>query len=46
VSLAIATAVANVAYDSGSAGASKPKDLRSHIKAQMYEAKYRDYVHP
>ncbi len=46
VSLAIATAVAEVAYDRGLAEAPKPKDLRASIKAQMYEPTYRDYVHP
>ena len=46
VSLAIATAVAEVAYDKGLAETPKPKDLRAHIKAQMYEPMYADYLHP
>jgi malate dehydrogenase (oxaloacetate-decarboxylating)(NADP+) len=46
VSLAIAAAVAQVAYDHGLAGAPEPKDLRSCLKAQMYEPKYLDYMHP
>jgi malate dehydrogenase (oxaloacetate-decarboxylating)(NADP+) len=44
VSLTIATAVAEVVYDRGLAGAPKPEDLRSYIKAQMYEPKYQDYL--
>jgi malate dehydrogenase (oxaloacetate-decarboxylating)(NADP+) len=46
VSLAIATTVAEIVYHRGLAGAPKPKDLRSYLKAQMYEPRYRDYVHP
>lgn len=46
VSLAIATAVAELAYDQGLAGGPKPNDLGSYIKAQMYEPKYRDYLLP
>ena len=44
VSLAIAVAVAKVAYDQGLARGSKPDDLRSHIKAQMFEPSYRSYM--
>jgi hypothetical protein len=43
VSLAIATAVAQVVYDRGLAGAPKPENLRSWLKAQTYEPKYWDY---
>jgi len=39
VSLAIATAVAQVVYDRGLAGAPKPKDLRSCLKAQNVRTK-------
>ena len=46
VSLAIATTVAEIVYHRGLAGAPKPKDLRSYLKAQMYEPRYRDYVQP
>jgi malate dehydrogenase (oxaloacetate-decarboxylating)(NADP+) len=44
VSLAIALAVAKVAYDQGLARVPKPDDLRSHIKAQMFEPSYRSYM--
>jgi malate dehydrogenase (oxaloacetate-decarboxylating)(NADP+) len=44
VSLAIAVAVARVAYNQGLARASKPDDLRLHIKAQMFEPSYRSYL--
>ena len=44
VSLAIAVAVAKVAYDQGLARVSKPDDLRLHIKAQMFEPSYRSYM--
>jgi malate dehydrogenase (oxaloacetate-decarboxylating)(NADP+) len=44
VSLAIAVAVAKVAYDQGLTRGSKPDDLRSHIKAQMFEPSYRSYL--
>jgi malate dehydrogenase (oxaloacetate-decarboxylating)(NADP+) len=40
VSLAIAVAVAEVAYRSGLARIPMPDDLRSHIKSQMYNPKY------
>jgi malate dehydrogenase (oxaloacetate-decarboxylating)(NADP+) len=44
VSLAIAVSVAKVAYDQGLAREPKPDDLRSHIKAQMFEPSYRSYI--
>jgi malate dehydrogenase (oxaloacetate-decarboxylating)(NADP+) len=44
VSLAIAVAVAKVAYDQGLARVSKPDDLRLHIKPQMFEPSYRSYT--
>ena len=40
VSLNIAVAVAEKAYQSGLAQADKPQDLVSHIKAMMYEPNY------
>jgi malate dehydrogenase (oxaloacetate-decarboxylating)(NADP+) len=44
VSAAIATAVAEVAYNQGLARKPKPDDLPTFIKSQMYEPKYRRYV--
>jgi len=44
VSAAIATAVAEVAYNQGIARKPKPDDLPAFIKSQMYEPKYRLYV--
>jgi malate dehydrogenase (oxaloacetate-decarboxylating)(NADP+) len=44
VSLAIAVATAELAYKQGFARAPKPADLRSHIKAQMFEPSYRSYL--
>jgi malate dehydrogenase (oxaloacetate-decarboxylating)(NADP+) len=44
VSLAIAVATATVAYEQGLAGGPKPDDLRSHIKAEMFEPSYRNYM--
>jgi len=44
VSAAIATAVAQVAYNQGIARKPKPDDLPTFIKSQMYEPKYRRYV--
>jgi malate dehydrogenase (oxaloacetate-decarboxylating)(NADP+) len=44
VSLTIAIATAKVAYDQGLAAAPKRDDLRSHIRAQMFEPVYRSYV--
>lgn len=43
-STAIATAVAEVAYNQGIARKPKPDDLPTFIKSQMYEPKYRRYV--
>jgi malate dehydrogenase (oxaloacetate-decarboxylating)(NADP+) len=43
-SAAIATAVAEVAYNQGIARKPKPHDLLTFIKSQMYEPKYRRYV--
>jgi malate dehydrogenase (oxaloacetate-decarboxylating)(NADP+) len=43
-SAAIATAVAEVAYNQGIARKPKPDDLSTYIKSQMYEPKYRRYV--
>jgi malate dehydrogenase (oxaloacetate-decarboxylating)(NADP+) len=44
VSLAIAVAIAQVAYAQGLARAPKPEDLRAHIKSLMFEPSYRSYV--
>jgi malate dehydrogenase (oxaloacetate-decarboxylating)(NADP+) len=44
VSLAIATAVAEVAYERALAAAPKPEDLQSFIKSRMYEPIYKSYV--
>jgi malate dehydrogenase (oxaloacetate-decarboxylating)(NADP+) len=44
VSLKIATVVATVAYDHGLAAIPKPADLESHIRAQVFEPNYRNYV--
>jgi malate dehydrogenase (oxaloacetate-decarboxylating)(NADP+) len=44
VSLGIATAVAQEAYDSGLATAPKPKDLKAYVKSLMYEPEYEMYV--
>jgi malate dehydrogenase (oxaloacetate-decarboxylating)(NADP+) len=44
VSAAIATAVAEVAYNQGIARKPKPDDIPTFIKSQMYEPKYRRYV--
>ena len=44
VSTAIATAVAEVAYNQGLAGKPKPDDISAYIKSQMYEPEYRRYV--
>jgi malate dehydrogenase (oxaloacetate-decarboxylating)(NADP+) len=40
VSAAIATAVANVAFDANLAPGSRPKNMREFIAAQMYDARY------
>ena len=44
VSAAIATAVAEVAYDQGLARQPKPDDLSAYIRFQMYEPQYHRYV--
>ena len=44
VSLAMATAVAEVAYERALAAAPKPEDLQSFIKSRMYEPIYKSYV--
>ncbi len=44
VSVAIATAVAEVAYDQGMARIPRPDDLPAFIRSQMYEPTYRCYV--
>jgi malate dehydrogenase (oxaloacetate-decarboxylating)(NADP+) len=44
VSLAIAASVAEVAYAGGLAAVPRPDDLRSYVKAQMYEPNYPSYV--
>ena len=44
VSTAIATAVAEVAYNQGLAGKPKPDDISAYIKSQMYEPEYQRYV--
>ena len=44
VSTAIATAVAEVAYNQGIARKPKPNDLATFIESQMYEPKYRRYA--
>ncbi|MBI2814003.1 MAG: NAD-dependent malic enzyme [Opitutae bacterium] len=43
VSLAIATAVATAAHDTGLAQAPRPADIAADIKARMFEPVYRDY---
>jgi malate dehydrogenase (oxaloacetate-decarboxylating)(NADP+) len=44
VSLAIATAVANVAYEKGLAREPRPEDLAGTIRALMYNPKYPTYA--
>lgn len=44
VSLAIATAVAEEAFDAGFARRSRPADLKADIHARMFEPTYRSYV--
>ncbi len=44
VSLAVAEAVAEVAYRRGLAGQPRPDDLRAHITSLMYEPVYQNYV--
>jgi malate dehydrogenase (oxaloacetate-decarboxylating)(NADP+) len=44
VSAAIATAVADVAFQRGLTTMKRPADLPAHVKAQMYEPTYVEYV--
>ena len=44
VSAYIAAAVARVAYEQGFADAPKPPDLLAHVRAQMYDPHYPNYV--
>jgi malate dehydrogenase (oxaloacetate-decarboxylating)(NADP+) len=44
LSLSIATAVADIAYDYGYATLARPPDLRAHIQAMMYVPDYEEYV--
>ena len=44
VSSAIATAVAEVTFHRGLTTMNRPADLSAHIKAQMYDPKYEEYV--
>ncbi len=44
VSAAIATAVAEVAYESGIAGRKRPDDLEAYVRSQMYVPEYESYV--
>jgi malate dehydrogenase (oxaloacetate-decarboxylating)(NADP+) len=46
VSVAIAEAVAAVAYGQGLATEPKPEDLPAHIRSMMYEPRYDSYVDP
>jgi len=44
VSAAIATAVADVAFQRGLTTMSRPADLAAHVKAKMYDPTYVEYV--
>jgi len=44
VSAAIATAVAQVAYERGLATTPRPRDLAAHVRTQMFDPRYRSYV--
>ena len=44
ISRSIATAVADIAYESGLATEPRPDDLRSLIESRMYDPRYEDYV--
>jgi malate dehydrogenase (oxaloacetate-decarboxylating)(NADP+) len=44
VSVAIATAVAEVAYKDGLAHKKRPADLLAYIKSQMYKPIYQSYI--
>jgi malate dehydrogenase (oxaloacetate-decarboxylating)(NADP+) len=44
VSLDIATAVAEVAYEQGLASLSRPRDIHEYIRSQVYVPTYQEYV--
>jgi malate dehydrogenase (oxaloacetate-decarboxylating)(NADP+) len=44
VSLAVATSVADVAYERGLARKPRPDDLAAHIRSEMYDPAYESYV--
>jgi malate dehydrogenase (oxaloacetate-decarboxylating)(NADP+) len=44
VSLAIAVAVAEVAYQGGLTAMKRPADLPAYVKSQMYDPTYVEYV--
>ena len=44
VSVAIATAVATTAWKLGIAGLPRPADIEAHVRAQMFEPRYKSYV--
>jgi malate dehydrogenase (oxaloacetate-decarboxylating)(NADP+) len=44
VSAVIATAVAEVAFKRSLTTMNRPADLAAHIKAQMYDPTYKEYV--
>ncbi|MFH2000642.1 MAG: NAD-dependent malic enzyme, partial [Planctomycetota bacterium] len=44
VSAAIATAVAEVAYERGLASEERPEDLEAFIRSQMYNPRYHSYI--
>jgi malate dehydrogenase (oxaloacetate-decarboxylating)(NADP+) len=46
VSVSIAMAVAEIAYNEGLRTHPKPEDLFQHIRNQMFHPTYRDYISP
>ncbi len=44
VSVQIATAVANAAYNGGLAGKMKPRDVLADVQSQMYDPRYQSYL--
>ena len=44
ISVSIATAVAQLAYDAGIATEPRPRDLRAFIEGQMYDPSYEEYA--
>jgi malate dehydrogenase (oxaloacetate-decarboxylating)(NADP+) len=44
ISVSIAAAVADVAFESGLATESRPDDMRALVERQMYVPAYEDYV--